>query len=70
MTLENTRLIVKEVRVNDLLKEKKDLIEVVDEFKKINNKMISEMEELKHKLEVTEKLHISLKERYAKVVEG
>lgn len=38
LTLENTRLIVKEVKIKDLMHEKEDLIKVLDEFKSINNK--------------------------------
>ena len=68
LATENTRLILENSALKKLdtpqQKEREELKKLLDRFKDINQKLMQENEELKHKYEVAEKLRLLMKDHF------
>eukprot|EP00347_Sterkiella_histriomuscorum_P007259 403349649 len=70
LTYENTKLVIKQRKMDDLSQEKDQLIKLLDQFKAINQKLMKECEDYKHKHEVSEKLRQQLKDFYSQKLQN
>ena len=71
LTSENTRLILENralQRSKDQTKEKEGLIKLLDQFKAVNRRLMSENEDLKHRYDVTERLRVEMKDQLQRYI--
>ena len=69
LACENSRLLIKTQKLDQVLQEKTQLVSLLDKFQAVNAKLAKEAEDWQHKFEVSDKLRAQMKEYFGRYVD-